>query len=161
MKSNETIITFPISGKAFINDWIAILKPGFLEIILRGLNTLSILNILKMPSYMSSKIIETTETVTMMKSIMFQGFFIYEVSPFIKKPNTITLVTSSIVNRMVTMKSIWFITCFFSPSGFSRGFSMQSIIVEKRIKYRMRLSKLGWQMTDLQMFLNLFSVPNR
>jgi len=39
-------MTFPISGIALISDWIAIFIPGFLDIILSGLKTLSILRTL-------------------------------------------------------------------------------------------------------------------
>ena len=59
---------------ALINDWIAIFIPGFLLIILNGLNTLSTLKILMGPKSISLNIMETIEKKTMMKSILFQLF---------------------------------------------------------------------------------------
>jgi len=65
----ETTITLKMSGIALIRDWTAILKPGFLDIILRGLKTLSILRTLNIPSCTYAKLKEMMEKVTIRKSI--------------------------------------------------------------------------------------------
>jgi hypothetical protein len=71
--SSETTKTFKMLGIAFKRDYTAILSPGFLEIILNGLSTLSILSTLMMPLSTPKKLIEMREKHTMMKSMMFLG----------------------------------------------------------------------------------------
>jgi hypothetical protein len=104
--SKETTRTFPISGMAFISDRTAILRPGFLEIILSGLSTLSILSTLIIPRSTPENTMETIEKHTIMKSIMFQLFLMYDSAPLNKNPYTETFKSISIVKIALTTKSI-------------------------------------------------------
>ena len=68
-KRPETTITLKMSGIALISDYTAILKPGFLDIILNGLKTLSILRTLNISNLTFAMLIEMMEKVTIKKSI--------------------------------------------------------------------------------------------
>jgi hypothetical protein len=72
MKKNIAITkAFIIEGTAFIRDMTAIFKPSFLEISLRGLNTLSIRMTLINSMFMELNMMDMSENITMMKSMMF------------------------------------------------------------------------------------------
>ena len=75
-----------MSGTALIKLYTAILRPGFLEIILSGLSTLSILSTLIIPRSNSENTIEMSEKMTIIKSITFHGFIMYESGPFTANP---------------------------------------------------------------------------
>jgi hypothetical protein len=100
---------------ALIKDNTATLRPSFLDIILKGLSTLSILIALmkaKSTLVKNNEIIYKdyweilTATATMTKSMMFHEFLIYENLPLKINPNTITLIMHSRAKTVVKKMSI-------------------------------------------------------
>jgi hypothetical protein len=77
--------TYRIFGIAISKAWTATLRPSFLWMTLRGLNSLKTLIDLNTERFESVTIL-ISDTITMKKSMMFQGFLRYDVLPLIKNP---------------------------------------------------------------------------
>lgn len=157
----ETTITFPMLGMALISDITAILRPGFLEITLKGLSTRAILSTLRIPKSTSYSTIEMMEMQTIVKSRMFQASLMQDPEPLTMYPYTIFLIISSIKNTALTTQSMFLRTYASYPFGFMSGVSRVNKIVENAIKNRITLSKFSCWTRFLQMILNQFSVENK
>lgn len=75
-----------IEGTAFIKDMTAIFSPSFLEMSLKGLKTLSIRITLMNSMLKELKMIEISENIIIMKSMMFQDTLRYDSSPLKRRP---------------------------------------------------------------------------
>jgi hypothetical protein len=144
----QTSSTFIIEGTLAIKALTTNFIPGSLEIILRGLMALRILNDLRawileasIPMAVTNKSIK--EAITTKKSRIFQGFLRYgTIGPSLLKikPEAMILILASIVNKTVNTISMYLRTTMKPESGSDKGLSITSVILEMMISARMKYS---------------------
>ncbi len=124
-----------------IREITAIFRPSFLEISLSGLSTLSIRMTLMNSMLKELKMIEISENIIIMKSMMFHETLRYESSPLNRRPYTMILMTLSQMKKAVITMSTVFSTCESAPSGSFKGLSIAIVTVDMKMIDRMKPSK--------------------
>ena len=101
------------------------------------------------------------EKHTIMKSIMFQAFLIYESGPLQANPWAMSLIKNSIIKLIVITVLMCPRITFLRLAGSDKGYSIVNKSVDIQIRIRMIVSKCLWYLIAQINFLKLFSGPKQ